>query len=277
MDSIFLSRGSVAELSRLDDSQLVEVVRAMLARAAGDEPPVPSDEVARFVFETFVDVDDERRARMSAGGKNKVDKDLKDLKHLNDDKEVKHLKHLKDLDEVADVESVTNEISSVYTDGVGVSPGPAPRARARESILESNIESAHARAREEHGARSPQIVVTNNVEAVCRAWEDGGLGKRGEITPRRAALIEARVKEYGLDAVLATIRRAAASSFLRDGSARGWRPSLDWAMNKENYIKIIEGNYDNNESGTNKKRQSAVVADADVYLARIAERTHGRG
>ena len=277
MDSIFLNRGSVAELSRLDDSQLVEVVRAMLARAAGDEPPVPTNEVARFVFDTFVDIDDERRARMSAGGKNKVDKDLKHLKHLKDDKEVKHLKHLKDLDEVADVESVTNEISSVYTDGVGVSPGPAPRAHARESILESNIESAHARAREEHGARSPQIVVTNNVETVCRAWEDGGLGKRGEITPRRAALIEARVKEYGLDAVLATIRRAAASSFLRDGSARGWRPSLDWTMNRENYIKINEGNYDNNESGTIKKRQSAVVADADVYLARIAERTHGRG
>lgn len=276
MDSIFLNRGSVAELSRLDDSQLVEVVRAMLARAAGDEPPVPTDEVARFVFETFVDVDDERRARMSAGGKNKVDKDLKHLKHLNDDKEVKHLKHLKDVDEVADVESVTNELSSVYADGVGVSPGPAPRARARESILESNIESAHARAREEQGARSPQIVVTNNVETVCRAWEDGGLGKRGEITPRRAALIEARVKEYGLDAVLATIRRAAASSFLRDGSARGWRPSLDWTMNRENYIKINEGNYDNNESNRNK-RQSAVVADADVYLARIAERTHGRG
>ena len=50
---------------------------------------------------------------------------------------------------------------------------------------------------------------------------------------------------YGLEMLEEVFRKAEASDFLTGKSKEKWRASFDWILNETNFIKILEGNYDN--------------------------------
>lgn len=57
----------------------------------------------------------------------------------------------------------------------------------------------------------------------------------------------ARIREYGEDALREVVRKAAASDFLNGNNNRGWTATFDWLILPNNFIKVLEGNYDNNK------------------------------
>ena len=66
-------------------------------------------------------------------------------------------------------------------------------------------------------------------------------------TKKRICVVNARLSEYGTQAVLDTIDKAAASKFLNGGGNNGFIANFDWIFRPNNFPKIYEGNYDNRD------------------------------
>ncbi|AFA50246.1 hypothetical protein [Acetobacterium woodii] len=93
-------------------------------------------------------------------------------------------------------------------------------------------------------ARKPGKVELNNVvdefnQVVSR------LPKVTALTPKRRNTIQQRIKEHGRESVSVCFFKAGKSDFLCGINERGWVASFDWIMKSENFVKILEGNYDN--------------------------------
>lgn len=71
------------------------------------------------------------------------------------------------------------------------------------------------------------------------------LPKVTALTPKRQRDIKARISEHGREAVSVCFFKTDKSDFLCGVNDRGWKASFDWTLKPENFVKIIEGNYDN--------------------------------
>ena len=94
-----------------------------------------------------------------------------------------------------------------------------------------------------------------------------------KIEGKRRNHILARNREFGKSAVKEMVQKAARSDFLNGKNARGWIASFSWMILPNNFLKVIEGNYDNKpkakEYGTsgkerqNQRRGTEVEASSD--------------
>ena len=66
------------------------------------------------------------------------------------------------------------------------------------------------------------------------------------LAEHRKKTIRARINEYGKDAVVEVVKKAAASSFLNGGGDKGFVADIDWMMGPRNFPKILDGFYDRN-------------------------------
>lgn len=73
------------------------------------------------------------------------------------------------------------------------------------------------------------------------------LPKVSKITDSRKKAIIARIKENSKSAVLNMIDTAISSDFL-SGRKTDWKADFDWLMKPANFVKVIEGNYNNLET-----------------------------
>ena len=92
-----------------------------------------------------------------------------------------------------------------------------------------------------------------------------------KMTPKRRSMVNARVKEFGINAVYKAIHRASESSFLNGGGSKGFIADFDWVFRPNNFPKVLEGNYDdvkpNNVNGngnTNGQQKSREQREADL-------------
>lgn len=70
------------------------------------------------------------------------------------------------------------------------------------------------------------------------------------ITAQRKSAIEARARENGKKALQMVADKAAVSDFLNGKNDRGWLATFDWIMKPNNFVKVLEGNFDNNATAT---------------------------
>ena len=90
-----------------------------------------------------------------------------------------------------------------------------------------------------------------------------------KMTPKRKTVVNARVKEFGINAVYQAISKASESSFLNGGGSKGFIADFDWVFRPNNFPKVLEGNYDDvkpinkNGNGTNQQ-QSREQREADL-------------
>lgn len=87
-------------------------------------------------------------------------------------------------------------------------------------------------------------------EAIKSRWNEetgGALGKLVMITGRRREMVRARIRETSVDDFFTMIHNAASSSFLRGESQRGWVANFDWCIKPNNYPKVLEGRYNDQE------------------------------
>lgn len=83
-----------------------------------------------------------------------------------------------------------------------------------------------------------------------------GFARLVVISENRRNKIRNRVTEMGgiekaLPIIQKIFEKAQASSFLKGDNKRGWKASFDWFFeNDKNWVKVFEGNYDNNPAGT---------------------------
>jgi len=66
-----------------------------------------------------------------------------------------------------------------------------------------------------------------------------------KLTQKRITALKARVKEYGKGTVIEVFNLTEKSDFLTNRSNTNWQATFDWVINPSNFIKILEGNYQN--------------------------------
>ena len=88
------------------------------------------------------------------------------------------------------------------------------------------------------------------------------LRKSGSIIPtirgidgQRRSSVQARVREHGKEAFAEAVRKAAASDFLNGRNDRGWVADFDWMVKPNNFVKVLEGNYDNRQQASTINRR----------------------
>lgn len=80
----------------------------------------------------------------------------------------------------------------------------------------------------------------------------GNLPRVRVFSEKRKKAMKARIKEHGLDVVEDMLKLVYSSSFLQGDNRENWTADFDWIFNKSNFIKIIEGNYQNKSNGKQK-------------------------
>jgi hypothetical protein len=78
------------------------------------------------------------------------------------------------------------------------------------------------------------------------------------VTDKRKSHLTARIKEHGIDAIYKAIDNVSNSKFLHGDNGKGWIATFDWVFLPNNFIKVLEGNYNNTDkSYINKTAERA--------------------
>lgn len=67
------------------------------------------------------------------------------------------------------------------------------------------------------------------------------------IDKTRRGMLNSRIQEYGKEAVVKVFQKAASSKFLNGDNQRGYIANFNWIIRPTNFLKILEGSYDNKE------------------------------
>jgi|GEM_PF-612868 len=90
------------------------------------------------------------------------------------------------------------------------------------------------------------------------AVEGKGIPLIVQITKNRQGLIDACAKEFGKDAIATVVRKAAASSWLNGGGGK-FIAKFDWLFQPTNFVKVLEGNYDDRPAFTQTSIESSLT------------------
>ena len=116
--------------------------------------------------------------------------------------------------------------------------------KKKESESEQEKESEKEFLTEPEGS----VCRTKDVRRIQEAWNSLGLHQLVKILPdsKRGELLRARIREYGTEAVLEAIEKVRNSPFLKGQNNRSWVITFDWFVKPNNFVKVLEGNYDVN-------------------------------
>ncbi|OSA89549.1 UNVERIFIED_ORG: hypothetical protein B2H93_15925 [Clostridium botulinum] len=98
------------------------------------------------------------------------------------------------------------------------------------------------------------VSCTKAVQQVIDAWNELKLRKVVGIKSgtNRQKLLNARIKEYGIENVLQAISNIQNSSFLKGQNNKSWVITFDWLIKPNNFIKVLEENYKDQEPNIKK-------------------------
>ena len=127
------------------------------------------------------------------------------------------------------------------------------RAKQKLAIEESHVTSRDSHATdidkdidiEKDNTVSIDTVRSTKVQPVIEEWNKLNLQKVISVNAgtTRNTLLNARLKEYGLERVLEANRSMDKSSYLKGQNRSGWTVTFDWFLKPSNFIKVLEGNY----------------------------------
>ncbi|WP_024614656.1 hypothetical protein [Clostridium sp. Ade.TY] len=98
---------------------------------------------------------------------------------------------------------------------------------------------------------SKDILVPKSLVPIANAWNSLNLSKIKSIKDNRLKMLNARIKEYGIETVIETIKSIEKSSFLKGQNNRNWIITFNWLIKPNNFTKVLEGNYLDKEGESN--------------------------
>ena len=118
-----------------------------------------------------------------------------------------------------------------------------------------------------------QDIRSTQFDYVINEWNslDKNISKIQNINSgtTRYKLLKARENEYGKDNIVKAIRNINNSSFLK-GYETSWKITFDWFIKPNNFIKVLEGNYEDNNKLNSKT--NANVDEDDEYMKMLKEK-----
>lgn len=82
---------------------------------------------------------------------------------------------------------------------------------------------------------------------IIETFNNTRFAKIQKLSDARKKHLSARIKEYGIDKIKEVFLLADKSDFLRGINKNSWTATFDWIINPNNFVKIMEGNYNNKE------------------------------
>ena len=146
--------------------------------------------------------------------------------------------------------------------------------RCHETDIESDIESDKEIDKEFNLSISDDIDCrTDERQKVIDEWNDLGISPISRISSgtKRYSMLNARLKEYGLETVLQAVNNVRVSSFLRGQNKDGWTITFDWFVKPNNFIKVLEGNYTDKEGQQRQNGRPENESSAAAYARMLRE------
>lgn len=86
-------------------------------------------------------------------------------------------------------------------------------------------------------------------EAVMRFWNEHhrSMSAIKFMTDARKEAVRRIAREHSTEELMEVILKAEASDFMNGLTGKKWKAGFDWVMKPSNFVKILEGNYDNDE------------------------------
>ena len=111
--------------------------------------------------------------------------------------------------------------------------------------MDTQVRLGKDRLGKDNNIISKDIISSTKVQPVIDKWNSLNLQKLVCIKEgtNRYKLLNARIKDYGMDSVLKAIDMIDESSFLKGDNYKGWTITFDWLIKPNNFIKVLEGNY----------------------------------
>lgn len=106
-----------------------------------------------------------------------------------------------------------------------------------DSIGKDRIEGERACTRETVRSKAQAIVDLFN--ELCPS-----LSKVTVLSTCREKAITARLREFTVEQFTTVFKKAEASKFLTGQNGKAWRANFDWLINASNFVKVLDGNYD---------------------------------
>ena len=112
---------------------------------------------------------------------------------------------------------------------------------------------------------SKDTICQTDVRRVMEEWnklQEVGINPIRDIKPasKRWQLLKGRIREHGIDEVINAINNIRNSDFLRGENNRGWMITFDWFVKPNNFVKVLEGNYNK------EKRNGTVKAKVEPLI-----------
>ena len=111
---------------------------------------------------------------------------------------------------------------------------------------------------------SKDTIHQTDVRRVIEEWnklQDVGIAPIRDIKPasKRCQMLKGRIREYGMDDLLKAMDNIRHSDFLRGENKNGWMITFDWFVKPNNFLKVLEGNYNGDRKhGSGAKTQRKV-------------------
>lgn len=91
-----------------------------------------------------------------------------------------------------------------------------------------------------------------------------------KLTEKRKSSVRARATEHGKEAIMQVFQKVLHSPFLLGDNDRGWKCDFDWIFNPNNFVKILEGNYDGESNGSNRNAYTS-KQEANAYALNLLQ------
>ena len=117
----------------------------------------------------------------------------------------------------------------------------------------SNTDLSNTDLSKTENSSTTEKVEKEFIDTVIKKWNDIGLNTVRNIKGKRLDSLHARIKEYSKDDVLTVIENVKYSDFLKGNNNRNWTADIDWILKPNNFIKVLEGNYNKDKEHLKRK------------------------
>lgn len=130
--------------------------------------------------------------------------------------------------------------------------------------LDIDIELDKDKEKDNNLIVSKDTIRQTDVRHVIEEWnklQNVGIAPIRDIKPasKRCQLLKGRIREYGMDDLLKAMGNIRHSDFLRGENKNGWMITFDWFVKPNNFLKVLEGNYNGDRKhGSGAKTQRKV-------------------
>lgn len=155
--------------------------------------------------------------------------------------------------------NVTDKSVQMYDESTPEIDIEKEKEKEKETEIEIDTE-------EETSSLGSQILLSNNLkEKIISEWNALPLTKIKGITSIRVKKLKTLLRNYSEEDILTAINNINESDFLKGINDTGWTIQFDWFLKPNNFIKVLEGNYQSSKQQKSTKEKEKSIFDCPEY------------